>query len=247
VAHIYPFSLRKHDKNDGRPEENMWLLLENFWSKDRVDKWYNAIFPTGTEVCSNLMCLSASAHRYHGKSYFALKPISISQDNTEMTVEFYWLKKDNNLPRFVNLCEKPLLNGVDQGPLRARLFNHITAEVIQSGHQLKLKTSDPDTQPLPNYHLLEMQWFLNRLVAMAGAADDSNDYDDDDDDDNDEPIFWQEEEDYEMLSDDDQRSHTEARSSPPSSLSASSQKMAIRSRADISQSATEATTDTVIF
>ncbi|KAK9489245.1 hypothetical protein V1508DRAFT_458612 [Lipomyces doorenjongii] len=32
-------------------------------------------------------------------------------------------------------------------------------------------TNDPTTKPLPSFQLLEMQWFLQRVAGMAGAAD----------------------------------------------------------------------------
>jgi len=51
---------------------------------------------------------------------------------------------------------------------------------IKSGDTFALTTFNPITHPLPSFELLEMQWHLNRIVSMSGAADI---YDDDDDDD----------------------------------------------------------------
>jgi hypothetical protein len=51
---------------------------------------------------------------------------------------------------------------------------------IKSGDTFALRTVNPITHPLPSFELLEMQWHLNRIVSMSGAADI---YDDDDDDD----------------------------------------------------------------
>jgi hypothetical protein len=39
-----------------------------------------------------------------------------------------------------------------------------------------------DTHPLPSFQLLDMQWHLNRIIAMCGA---SEIYDSDNDDDDD--------------------------------------------------------------
>ncbi|RHZ55671.1 hypothetical protein CDV55_100414 [Aspergillus turcosus] len=36
---------------------------------------------------------------------------------------------------------------------------------------LKIETSDPITHPLPNKNLLEMQWHLNQVIALSGAAE----------------------------------------------------------------------------
>ncbi|OJD20560.1 hypothetical protein ACJ73_08106 [Blastomyces percursus] len=44
------------------------------------------------------------------------------------------------------------------------------------------KTTNPDTQPLPSFEFLEMQWHLQRIVSMSGAAEIYDDDIDDDDD-----------------------------------------------------------------
>jgi hypothetical protein len=41
---------------------------------------------------------------------------------------------------------------------------------IQSGDIFELKTDDAITRPLPSFQLLEMQWFLTRVVGMVSAA-----------------------------------------------------------------------------
>ena len=50
-----------------------------------------------------------------------------------------------------------------------RLFN-CKDERIKSGNFFELKTDDAIERPLPSFKLLEMQWFLTRVVGMAGAA-----------------------------------------------------------------------------
>jgi hypothetical protein len=274
VTHIYPFSLRGQTLEAGPPEVNIWTALPFFWSKNRVKAWQKAIFPQGpfVEVCYNLMCLSPSAHHYQRKGYFALKPVSMSEDQKCLTVKFFWLLKGSH-PSYVNLCDAPSVEGRDQGPCYARLWNHETSDPIQSGDEIRLETEDPENLPLPSWELLEMQWFLNRVVAISGAADIEDDYDDDDyddgdyddddyddddydDDDNNDQIFLEQEQDLDMLdafySEDEQQSpHTEHRSlsSPPSSLHPSSpglQKRTIWSHPVASLSAaTEATANAV--
>jgi len=36
---------------------------------------------------------------------------------------------------------------------------------------ITITTENPDTNPLPSFELLQMQWILHRLVAISGAAD----------------------------------------------------------------------------
>ena len=44
------------------------------------------------------------------------------------------------------------------------------------------EAEDPETHPLPHPALLEMQWILQRVVAMSGAAEIYDNFDNDDDD-----------------------------------------------------------------
>ena len=50
------------------------------------------------------------------------------------------------------------------------MFDLRTDKRIKSGDFFKLKTDDAEARPLPSFALLEMQWFLTRVVGMAGAA-----------------------------------------------------------------------------
>jgi hypothetical protein len=42
---------------------------------------------------------------------------------------------------------------------------------ICSGYEISLKTDGPVSRPLPDFRLLEMQWYLHRVTAMSGAAE----------------------------------------------------------------------------
>jgi hypothetical protein len=76
-----------------QPEPSFWDVLKMFWSTERVDAWYDAIFsnPNKTEVCQNLICLAPHAHAYWDRGYFALKPIKISDDKKRLDIQFFWL------------------------------------------------------------------------------------------------------------------------------------------------------------
>jgi hypothetical protein len=54
---------------------------------------------------------------------------------------------------------------------------------IRSGEIFTFTTNDPENLPLPSLGLLEMQWVLQRLVGMSGAAGWPTFTTDDDDDD----------------------------------------------------------------
>jgi hypothetical protein len=50
------------------------------------------------------------------------------------------------------------------------LFDLRRQKLIKSGEFFELQTDDAIAKPLPSFKLLEMQWFLTRVVGMAGAA-----------------------------------------------------------------------------
>src|SRR2546421_1735331 len=85
---------------------SFWAVLHQFWSQDRVDAWYNAVFSLGTEVVYNLMCLCPNAHKYHEKAFFALEPKEISNDKKRLTVKFFWLPR-YQYSRRVDLLRTP--------------------------------------------------------------------------------------------------------------------------------------------
>jgi hypothetical protein len=80
-----------------------------FWSKEHVDAWYSTIFPHGTEVSQNHICLALHAHGYWIRAYFALKPIRISDDKKRLDVQFFWLSSNPHVPT-VNILQVPSLS-----------------------------------------------------------------------------------------------------------------------------------------
>jgi hypothetical protein len=161
---------------------SFWNTLRLFWSEERVDAWYNAIFPKGTEACYNLMCLAPHAHKYWEKAHFALKPIRLSDDKKRLDIQFFWLAKGNRTSLVSILQRPPLPVDLDRGPNITMLFNVLTEKKIYSGDEISLETDDAVAHPLPDLKLLEMQWFLNRVTAMSGAAEPQDDFGDDGDD-----------------------------------------------------------------
>lgn len=183
VAHIYPFSMRFERNPASRSTPSFWNTLRMFWSEERVNEWYAAIFPRGTEACHNLMCLAPHAHKYWEKAHFALKPIGLSDDKKRLDIQFFWLAKGNYASE-VAILQRPLLQvHSDQGPNTTKLFNVLTEKKISSGDPISLETDDPVAHPLPDIRLLEMQWVLHRVAAMSAAAEAQDDFGDDSDDD----------------------------------------------------------------
>jgi len=199
---------------------SFWTVLRLFWSQDRVDAWYNAIFSSdsGTEVVSNLMCLCPNAHKYHERAFFALKPKEISNDKKTLKVEFYWLPRCDHSNQ-VDILRTPSISEYLDGTTRGvGLLNIQTKQMIRSRDVIELKTNDPEKLPLPDFRLLDMQWILHRVSALSGAAELSDDFDKDNDDDWD--VALENEEDLDiLLTDDEWSAYTPSprKSSPPSS------------------------------
>ncbi|RMJ21190.1 hypothetical protein PHISP_07941 [Aspergillus sp. HF37] len=179
-AHIFPYSLGQ------RPQtalEVFWFTLLNFWSEERVAAWKSAVTGRdGTEKCANLMSFATHVHGAWAKAFFALKPISLSEDCKTMEVQVFWLEQSS----FASATDliPGRLSPADffSGPKNFKLFDCETNGLIRSGHLITISTDDPKLCPLPSMALLDMQWVLHRALAMSGAAEATeDDYDESDD------------------------------------------------------------------
>ncbi|KAN0082051.1 hypothetical protein V8E54_003349, partial [Elaphomyces granulatus] len=171
-----------------------WKLLA-FFLRPIVytDRWRAEMFsdPSNPNVaidgCHNLICLNALSHDLWAWGLFALRPVSMSDDRTELVVQFYWQPRPSH-GRFdvVGLLKRPIsskdLIHVERNFISMINDGGTETTPIKSGDTFVFKTANPDMHPLPRFSLLEMQWHLNRIVAMCGAAE-IYDSDNDDDDD----------------------------------------------------------------
>src|SRR5271156_1350700 len=161
---------------------DFWEALSIFWDKGQINKWKNKIFPSGVgiESCFNLISLSSSAHEMWNKGLFALKPLKLSRDRRTLSVQFFWQVPNNYKidSKIDLLTETPSPEGLDtvgqdadgHGYFLARPENDHSISRICSGDKFTFTTKDPKNLPLPSLELLEMQWILQRLVGMSGAA-----------------------------------------------------------------------------
>jgi hypothetical protein len=155
-----------------------WNQLRVFWPEETVAAWTAELFPQGinemgVETVYNLITLSKTAHGYWNRGAFALKPISINEDKTTLKIQFFWQKKQNTQATMSLLTMPFSTKDLNQNE---GAFEHGVTRLsyddkrIQSGDIFELKTDDAIARPLPSFQLLEMQWFLTRVVGMAGAA-----------------------------------------------------------------------------
>jgi hypothetical protein len=194
AAHIYAHCILKTKEEDIFGVRHIfWDHLRMFWPEEKVAAWTAQLFPQGinemgVERVYNLITLSKDAHDCWNRGGFALKPISVSEDKTTLKIQFFWQKKQNTQAT-MSLLTTPFSTedldrnegAVEHGTIK--LFDHNKKRLIKSGDIFELKTDDVMARPLPSFQLLEMQWFLTRVVGMAGAAFPygSEDWDDDSD------------------------------------------------------------------
>ncbi|OJD09495.1 hypothetical protein ACJ73_10269 [Blastomyces percursus] len=163
MAHIFPFSMRELQSPDLVNDAfNPWSVLRMFWTKERVDAWYDAITnPLATESVRNLMCFAPSVHKYHERAYFALEPVEENSESNTLTVRFHWL------PHMT----------------RWHYLEVNTHPSFPSGALIRITAHE--SIPLPDPALLQLQWTLHRIIGLAGGAEPVdkpyNDYDDYDD------------------------------------------------------------------
>ncbi|EFR04935.1 hypothetical protein MGYG_09180 [Nannizzia gypsea CBS 118893] len=148
VAHIYPYSM--HNTTQRTTIDGFWRLLSFFWTEERVNSWFDSVFPRETEVVENLLCLAPQMHRYHGAALFALKPISLTEGKERLTVKFYWLTSHQNSDS-VDTSTAPTLpsNLTRRGDMH-KAWNVVTEKKIASGDEIVFETSDPEKLPLPD-------------------------------------------------------------------------------------------------
>ncbi|TGO61428.1 hypothetical protein BCON_0027g00140 [Botryotinia convoluta] len=185
VAHIYPFHSISHQEADKFGQRHIfWYHLKNFWPQEKIAAWEAELFPLGLcefgidRVC-NLITLSRGAYDMWARGAFALKPVS--SDKTTLKVQFFWQKRQQEGQTAMSLLTTPFsTEGLAQntdvlGGGAAKLFKENEADenvpLIRSGDYFTLQTDDPESKPLPSFALLELQWFLQRVIGMAGAAD----------------------------------------------------------------------------
>lgn len=106
-----------------------------------------------------------------GNCYLALEPIKVSKKTRNMTIEFHWLRSRPRVTPLVKLlvdlttCPDSFAEyDTPEGEEDIKLWNSTTGKELTSGRRIFLRTESPRQRPLPSFELLEMQWYLQRVV-----------------------------------------------------------------------------------
>jgi hypothetical protein len=174
AAHIYPWCAFG-EKSTERVKK-FWDILQMFWKEEVVEEWQRPLFVDpntpyrGTENVANMISLTSTLHRFYSDGAFALRPIQISNDKTKLELEFHWLVIEERKPDAMNLLDRPQSSlarresGKGYGPFLRY------ATLLTSGTRFTMTTDDSVNKPLPDPSLMTLQWHLQRVLAMSGAA-----------------------------------------------------------------------------
>jgi hypothetical protein len=92
TARIFPDSL---SNTIGQEEQcDLWEMLSVFWSAEQLTRWKSVLAglgPDATQASENLFTVDPTVRCLWNKSRFALKPLQLSEDRKQLTVEFHWL------------------------------------------------------------------------------------------------------------------------------------------------------------
>jgi hypothetical protein len=172
--------MKEKEEEMNGPRHLFWNSLEVFWPTEKIATWKAKLFPNsisnkGQEEVYNLISLRPDVHQMWRQGLFALKPISESKDKKSLIVQFFWqTKQKDSFPKISLTTQPHSTKGLTQtiGAQGGGIWLHNKdGNRIQSGDSFELNTDDPITKPLPSFELLELQWFLQRVQGMAGAAE----------------------------------------------------------------------------
>ncbi|PYI09234.1 hypothetical protein BO78DRAFT_271985, partial [Aspergillus sclerotiicarbonarius CBS 121057] len=181
IAHLFPVYMQ--DSTSG-VTKTFWKILKMFWTADRVKSWRDGVFedPVGTEGQQNLIRFNPFVQRLHGKAYFALQFVAKNPLGSWLQLKFVWLRPNKPVGQFSLDRVPELPESWDPAQQEVGLMNVITKRPIESGDIIELRTSDPDNLPLPDTRILELQWIMNLVAAISGAAEPKELEDDSDED-----------------------------------------------------------------
>ncbi|KAJ6097378.1 hypothetical protein N7499_001752 [Penicillium canescens] len=193
TARIFPVLVTKPPTLVEPAFPGIWKYVDLFWDRSTAERWKKAVFNSSFDPerpvndCTNLICLRSDLRSAWANGLFALRPVSVSDDESEIEIEFHWQPRAGHAASdLVDVTKEPVpsKNVSSVEDLVVVVSERGSSFLpIQSGHRFKITTDNPLDHPLPSFDLLDMQWNFTRMVSMSAAADTFDDGDDEDDDD----------------------------------------------------------------
>ncbi|KAI2707245.1 hypothetical protein CBS147332_6899 [Penicillium roqueforti] len=166
-----------------------WAWLSAFWGDEKVDRLQSLLVSEGimdTERLYNQITLDIQVQKYWDRAMCALRPIWVSEDQTEMQIAFHWLPLQENLPELENTYRGEMVSVMEnpyqdpkyrphETPGNNNFIFHMETGVrIPSGYVFTVKTDNKYERPLPSMELLELRWHLSRIACMRGRDEDGD-------------------------------------------------------------------------
>ncbi|KAL1890013.1 hypothetical protein Cpir12675_005579 [Ceratocystis pirilliformis] len=121
------------------------------------------LFPgSNTAIAENLMCLTPTLHSFWGAGLFALEPVSSS--STLVTVRFWWM---HDLLRQITVDLPRAIPG------RRRFYDSRSRLEILTGAILQFRSRQGI--PAPDFTLLKVQYLMQIMGVLCGAAEPDED------------------------------------------------------------------------
>lgn len=181
VCHIVPFLFIKN--------EQTWRRLRLFWPQEQVDTWKNFFGGQDyrTEFLRNSICLTSYVRDMWQNGLCTFKPVEKRNgegDEEYLTLEFYYLPPPIPMNSVrVSVGTRPLIpSNLTKSPGNLAVVNYEKGVFLVSGDKFTLRTHNKHTHPLPSWELLMMQWNIQRIAGLRGAAEL---FDDDEEDESD--------------------------------------------------------------
>ncbi|GIJ92580.1 hypothetical protein Asppvi_001858 [Aspergillus pseudoviridinutans] len=184
---LYPYWMNDENMDD---VQHFFAALREFWSDKKVHEWYNAIYGDGfgPEKPENLILLSPNAYALYAKGYIVLEPVNRDAEGKWLTLKLWWLQQHEGDCVYFSIIPQ-LPSDIHPSDYGAALHDIRNDRPLLSGETITLETHDPENYPLPDTRILEMQWVLNRVLALSGTVK-PNDLEDDE---------WHEDSDEELI------------------------------------------------
>ncbi|KAJ6155551.1 hypothetical protein N7470_006117 [Penicillium chermesinum] len=163
-------------------ERTVWNTIYEYWDRETADRWFKAAFTSHrmgvlpVDNSSNLICLNTELALAWELGVAAFRPLLISNERSKLVIEFHWLAvEDVNSGDFLDAetdmrkVPTPTKGLSSYEGLCARHRYSKGRALIKTGDRFYLTTDDPVLRPLPSFDLLELSFYMRRLIALSNC------------------------------------------------------------------------------
>ncbi|KAM0434568.1 hypothetical protein ACHAPT_003664 [Fusarium lateritium] len=176
AAHIFPHASCGDEKTTLR-----YSVLRMFWGQEKADLWRAKFIDSDfVESHQNMIAMNHQLHFWFDRARFAFKPLP-SENPNERRLQFHWLKRSgfrtfNSTLQNGDFIARAGLDAANVTTWGDELLAHRKSGLpIKTGQVFTVHAQNADD--LPDWDMLQLQWDLHRVAAIAGAGEDEDDVD----------------------------------------------------------------------